>query len=197
MRPRRAQLILARAQARSDGAAAGEIGELQLRTLAEMGLDKVLPNKGAKQVYKRALEWTDSDEGPGQYDPFVSLSRRGRQGADAEETEDAEAGSQGQKFHKMVTDQLKNVISAPYAVGHIGRDMGLQYSTYEYVWGVTYERRDVPKISQKARVLLVRRDVLEQIGQVDAAKVVPDSGNPGYDRYRRDRLKKLQMLREL
>ena len=82
MRPRRAQLILARAQARvQDGAAAGEIGELQLRTLAEMGLDKVLPNKGAKQVYKRALEWTDSEEaGPGQYDPFVSLSRRGRQG---------------------------------------------------------------------------------------------------------------------
>ena len=99
----------------------------------------------------RALQWTDTrgdeegDDGkPAQYDPFVSLSERGRDPPPAPLQRALSEGGRGDrkrergrelKAHKMVSDQLINLISAPYAVGHIGKDMGLQYSTREYVWG--------------------------------------------------------------
>lgn len=171
---------------------------LQLRTLAELGLEKVLPDPGARQLYKNALQWTDSldEDKEAQFDPFVSLSRSGRDGQISESTSqaDSEKRKRIRQYHSMIVDQLRNLISAPYAIGHIGKDLGLQYITREYVWGVTMERRDadgmeVPDSSLKTRILLIQKEVLDRIDDHE-----PDAGEGDNIK---DRWKRLQKLREL
>jgi hypothetical protein len=189
----------------------GDLGTLQLRTLNELSLDKVLPDEGARQVYKHALQWTDTrsgedggDDGKAEFDPFISLSRSGRRGKIPEPQGDKdggyEKGQRAREHHGHIIDQLTNLISAPYAIGHIGKDMGLQYSTREYVWGVTYERRDadgneVPDVSLKARILLIQKDVLDRI---EDGRIEPDaSEDDDSSRDRRDRWQRLKTLRAL
>lgn len=176
--------------------------ELQLRTLDELGLEKVLPDPGARQLYKIALQWTDvPDEKPAQFDPFVSLSSSGRVGpipkspTTAVGDEMHEKGKRARQYHGMIVDQLTNLISAPYAIGHIGKDLRLQYMTREYVWGVTMERRDangneVPSSSLKTRILLIQKEVLERIDDYE-----PDASEE--DDNIRDRWLRLQKLRDL
>ena len=174
-------------------------GALQLRTLDELDLEKVLPDAGARQLYKHALQWTDLEEEPAEFDPFVSLSSSGRVGPIPEASPAGrddlyEKGRRARQYHSMIVDQLKNVISAPYAVGHIGKDMRLQYMTREYVWGVTMEKRgangnEVPDSSLKTRILLIQKEFLEHIDDHEPDDSADDNV--------RDRWLRLQKLREL
>ena len=88
------------------------------------------------------------------------------------------------------------MISSKYATGHIGVDLGLNFVTHKYVWGVTFEKRDTAEVSRKFRVLLINADFLEHVDQINVDLLV-GAGQDGYSSYRRDRFSKLLTLREL
>eukprot|EP01048_Picozoa_sp_COSAG05_P006500 COSAG05_NODE_423_length_9941_cov_241.298821_4_plen_1929_part_00 len=192
---------------------------LELRTLDELSLSNLLPDETAQDYLRKAIKWTDNVSTPKQFDPFVSLSQGnieisdGRSGNDGGGASNVSNGlvirrstEKSAKAHRRIRDQLVNVISKGFSTGHIGLDNGLQYKTERYVYGLTFEKRNTPHISQKYRVLLVKKSHLEGPGLLRAGHVskgaelnmlMGEHCEPRYANYKKDRLKKLQTLSQL
>ena len=149
----------------------------------------------------------DNAAAPKPADPFLSLSRDHASAHEDEDTSDV--AEKVKKRHKMIQDQLINLISKAYAIGHIGLDIGLNYTTEDYVYGVTMEKTGTPPVSQKYRLLLIKKEHLAENSFLsELNRGTPESErkmqelmgadcNEGYKHYKQDRLKKLQTLRKL
>lgn len=108
---------------------------------------------------------------------------------------------------KKCRDQVVNRISSMFGSGYVALDLGMEVKSAAYIFGVTYEKQTDLR-NRKVRILLMRKDQLEELMKKRNNKVVfeherelaenPDlttSGN--YHSYAKDRMEHLVKMFEI
>jgi hypothetical protein len=102
---------------------------LELRTLSEQALNTLLPDEFAQSLIKRSGEWTDIGRSSlNTHDPFISLSLSHAEGSRAP------ADLYWKNSHKMICDQIINLLSSLTAQAHLGVDEGNHFFEEKYLW---------------------------------------------------------------
>ena len=107
---------------------------------------------------------------------------------------------------KKCRDQVVNRISSMFGLGYVALDLGIEVTSAEYIFGVTYEKQTDLR-NRKVRILLMRKDQLEELVKKRNNNVMfeherelaktPDlttSGN--YHSYAKDRMEHLLKMFE-
>ena len=112
-----------------------------MRTLDELSLDVFLPDGGARDILQAAANWTDVATAPKHFDPFISLSLVHASFVPSSSAQiPNKPPNSCQRAHRMIDNQLINLISKKHAIGHVGADNGLNYMPVSYYWGLTMEK---------------------------------------------------------